>query len=161
MLDLGDAGVVPVTVGISQIVLPGNTATAVMGRMQASKKEEANLERSRGTAVAAGIRNRASTLANKLLAFADHHATDIKSKANAEAAKYMEEMAKDEELAMFLSWLDTLRATLSKGVTIVLPTNLEPFHMLDPNARSSSEGIPEPSKPLIPQTKPAGTRGGQ
>jgi membrane protease subunit HflC len=142
-------GIKPVSVGISQLVLPPRTAQAVLTRMQASRTQLSDQQRGRGQAEAAAIQNRAAADADKIRAFADQLAADIRAKGEEEAARYITAMSEAEDLAIFLSWCDTLTSSLSRYSTVVLPSNFAPWHLLTPNGSQDRNGIPQP-----PQTQP-------
>ena len=50
----------------------------------------------------------------------------------------------EEELAIFLSWLDTLERTLNQNATLFIPAVFEPFHLLNPRIATFENGIPQP-----------------
>jgi hypothetical protein len=58
-------------------------------------------------------------------------------------------MSEAEDLAIFLSWCDTLTSSLSKYSTLVLPSNFAPWHLMTPNGSLDHKGIPQP-----PQSQP-------
>jgi membrane protease subunit HflC len=142
-------GIKPVSVGVSQLVLPPRTAQAVLTRMQASRTQLSDQQRGRGQAEAAAIQNRAAADADKIKAFAEQLAADIRAKGEEEAARYIASMSEAEDLAIFLSWCDTLTSSLSKYSTVVLPSNFAPWHLLTPGAVDNGKGIPQP-----PATQP-------
>ena len=50
-----------------------------------------------------------------------------------------------EELAIFLQWIDALRASLSRYSTVILPATLEPFHLSNLKSPTDGHGIPQPA----------------
>jgi hypothetical protein len=77
----------------------------------------------------------------------------------------MEKMNEEPGLAIFLTWIDTLEATLSRYTTIVMPTSFSPLHLIDMNGPVNDKGIPIPtadndmpgSKPKVAATPPSTT----
>jgi regulator of protease activity HflC (stomatin/prohibitin superfamily) len=143
------AGTMPVGVGISQVVLPNKTTTAVLRRMSAVQETLANLEEAKGASAAEAIRSQAKSQADIIMNFADQWAARIEAKGNEEATRYYQEMRSESELAIFLAWLDTLKASLSENTTFVTDTTRAPFHLVDLDAPVDAKGIPQPgaSKP--------------
>ncbi len=139
-------GVEPVTVGLSQVVLPPKTTIAVVKRMSAVQETLANLEESRGQAEADAIKSMAASQADTIRNFAEQWAAEIEAVGNTEATRYYEQMKKEADLAIFLAWLDTLRASLSGSTTFVTDMNKAPFHLMDLDAPVDAKGIPQPTQ---------------
>jgi len=152
------SGIEPVEVGISKTVLPTRTARAVLDRMRATRETLAEAVRHKGNAEAERIRNQAATLADKIRAFARTRAEEIRAEGNKAAAQYLEQMSQEEDLAVFLAWLDTLEAALSKHVTIVIPTHLAPFHLMNTQTALDGNGIPQPEMKLAGPADAPGKR---
>lgn len=142
-------GIDPVSVGISQIVLPPKTTVAVLRRMAAVQETLANLEESKGNSEAEAIRSQAASSADTIRIFAEQWAADIEALGNEEATRYYQLMKQEADLAIFLSWLDTLKGSLSGSTTFVTDLNRAPFHLLDLSAPSGPSGIPQPKKPYV------------
>ncbi|MEM7229949.1 MAG: SPFH domain-containing protein [Planctomycetota bacterium] len=141
---LAAQGVIPVQVGVSQFLLPPNSARAVLERMKATRERLATAERSKGDAEARSIEEDAKNQVNKILAFASARAAEIQAQGNEAAAEYLEQMGEEEEFAIFLTWLDTLEATLGQYTTLFLDTRMAPWHLMD-QALSTDDGqIPLP-----------------
>ena len=147
------AGIRPVTVGISQIVLPPKTTVAVLRRMAAVQETLANLEESKGNSEAEAIKSLAASSADTIRNFAAQWAAEIESLGNEEAARYYQLMKQESDLAIFLSWLDTLKSSLSGSTTFVTDLNRAPFHLLDLSVQGEATGIPQPSQPYITDGK--------
>ncbi|MDY7108708.1 MAG: SPFH domain-containing protein [Planctomycetota bacterium] len=142
-------GVEPVSVGISQVMLPAKTTRAVLQRMQATRNVRAEAERYKGNAEAERIQSEAKTMADKIRAFATQRAEEIRALGEVQAAKYLEQMSQDEEsedLAIFLVWLNALQRALGRNTTVVLPAEIEPFHLLTPGEASARGPIPQPER---------------
>ena len=111
---LKSTGVVPVSVGINRLLLPPKTTTAVLQRMQARRDTLAEQRRSKGMADAAAIRAEATAKHDKIMAFAAQRAEDIRAEGEIQAAEYLQKMSQEEDLAIFLAWLDAIKTSLSK-----------------------------------------------
>jgi membrane protease subunit HflC len=140
------AGVEARSVGLSQVVLPPKTTIAVVKRMSAVQETLANLEESRGQAEADAIKSQAASQADTIRNFADQWAAEIEAVGNTEATRYYEQMKQEADLAIFLAWLDTLRASLTGSTTFVTDMTKAPFHMIDLDAPTDANGIPQPQQ---------------
>lgn len=138
------AGTQPVSVGVSQVVLPPKTTMAVLRRMAAVQETLAKLEQDKGNSAAEAIKSQAASQADTIRHFAEQWASRIEAKGNEEATPYYEAMKSDAELAIFLSWLDTLKASLSGRTTFIMDTTRAPFHLVDLDSAVDSKGIPQP-----------------
>ncbi len=156
---LGSLGIEPVSVGLSQVLLPPKVTTAVLARMQAVRQKLAETERAKGEAEAVAIQARANTVADKLRAFAEARAEEIKFKSNELAAGYLEEMAEDEELAIFFVWLETLEDSLKQEVTIFLTDDTAPWHLMNVSMLPGTTGIPQPQHRYLAAGDPDQPRG--
>lgn len=146
-------GIKPVTVGISQVVLPPKTTASVLARMAEVQNTLARLEESKGRSEAEALKSNAKTLADTIRNFAEQWAAQITARGDAEAARYYEQMAKYRDLAIFLTWLDTLKSGLQGATTFVTDVNREPFHLIDLDSSIGPNGIPTPKQPLVPVTE--------
>jgi len=156
------SGVLPVSVGLSQIVLPPRTSIAVVRRMQATQERLAETERFRGNAEADSIRSEAATKADKLRGFAEQRAAAIESEGTRAARRHWEQLRTNEDLAIFLAWIDAFKRSLSGNVTIFMDTRQAPMHLLDLDTPTSAAGIPMPeefrmSRPADRPASPATT----
>ena len=141
---LNETGVVPVSVGINRLLLPPRTTTAVLKRMEARRDTLAEQRRAKGTADAEAIRAEAKAKHDKIMAFASQRAEDIRAEGEAQAAEYLQQMGEDEDLAIFLAWLDAVETALSKNTTLVLESDVAPWHLL--NLDETEPGtIPKPT----------------
>ena len=137
-------GIQPVSVGISQLVLPARTTSAVLKRMEATRAYLSEAERARGDAEASGIESRAYAQAEKIRNFASQMAEEIRAEGNKDAARYIELMGQEPELATFLSSLDALQAMLSEYTTFIVPAYFDPFHLVNLDSPTDEQGIPQP-----------------
>ena len=139
-------GVDPVSVGISRVLFAPKTTIAVLRRMSAVQETLANLEESRGATEAATLKQKAEAQAQIIRDFAQQWAATIESKGNEEATRYYEEMREHADLAVFLSWLETMRSGLRGSTTFVTDMTKAPFHMVDLDSETNSKGIPQPKE---------------
>ena len=134
-------------------MLPPKTTVAVLRRMAAVQETLANLEESKGNSEAEAIKSLAASSADTIRNFAAQWAAEIESLGNEEAARYYQMMKQESDLAIFLSWLDTLKSSLSGSTTFVTDLNRAPFHLLDLSVQGEATGIPQPSQPYITDGK--------
>lgn len=154
---LTGAGIKPVAVGISQVLFPQRTSRAVLTRMQATRETLARAERSKGQAEAQRIESEANTMSNRIMAFAQQRAAEIRAAGDEQAAGYFAQMGEHEELAKLLLWLDALEASLSERTTIFLDTHSAPMHFLNMSSPLSAQGVPMPTSAFagrIPAKEP-------
>lgn len=150
---LSSSGILPRSVGINRLLLPPKTTTAVLQRMQARRDTLAEQLRAKGLADAEAIRAAARAKRDKINAFASQRAEDIRAEGEAQAATYLKQMGEHEELAVFLAWLDAIEIALSENTTLVLETNIAPWHLLDLNAQTNNQGIPQPTNTINEKAK--------
>lgn len=149
MAALDSIGIQPVTVGISQLVLPAKTTKAVLKRMQATRQRLAEAERTRGNSEAVGIRSEAQSTVDKLRGFANQRAQELRQAGDRKAAELLAAMSVDEDLAIFLVWLETLEESLRDNTTVFLTDEWAPFHLMN-QANSGQRGhIPQPTKDYL------------
>ena len=141
---LNKTGIVPIIVGINRLLLPPKTTTAVLKRMEAKRNTLAEQRRAKGMADAEAIRAAAKAKHDKIMAFASQRAEDIRAEGEAQAAEYLQQMGEDEELAIFLAWLDAVEASLSQNTTLVLESDVAPWHLMNLNSDSKENEIPQP-----------------
>ena len=55
-------------------------------------------------------------------------------------------MREHADLAVFLSWLDTMRSGLRGSTTFVTDMTKAPFHMVDLDSETNENGIPQPKE---------------
>jgi modulator of FtsH protease HflC len=141
---LSKTGIIPVSVGINRLLLPPKTTTAVLQRMQARRDTLAEQRRSKGMADAEAIRAEAKAKHDKIMAFTSQRADQIREEGELQAAEYLEQMGEDKDLAIFLAWLDAVETALSENTTLVLESNVAPWHLMSLNNSSQSLTIPLP-----------------
>jgi membrane protease subunit HflC len=139
------AGIEPVTVGLSQVVLPQKTTVSVLSRMGEVQNTLASLERAKANSQAEAMRGQAKSQADTIVAFTTQWASRIEGKGSEEATAYYERMKEYSDLATFLAWIDALKAGLRGSTTYIGDTTRAPFHLLDLGAPVDAKGIPFPS----------------
>jgi membrane protease subunit HflC len=144
LTSLKETGIVPVSVGINRLLLPPKTTTAVLQRMQASRDTLAEQRRSKGMADAEAIRAEAKAKHDKIMAFTSQRADQIREEGELQAAEYLQQMGEDKDLAIFLAWLDAVETSLSENTTLVLETNVAPFHLMELKPSNATNAIPLP-----------------
>jgi membrane protease subunit HflC len=153
------AGIDPVSVGISRVVLPPKTTVAVLSRMAEVQNTLARLEEARGNSEAEALRSQAAAQADAIRSFAEQWAARIEAVGNEEATRYYQQMKEETQLAIFLAWVDTLKAGLRGSTTFVTDTARAPFHLLEMDAPVGADGIPQPAAASLPQES-SNRRGG-
>lgn len=146
-------GVKPIQVGINQVGLPPKAAFAVLGRMAEVQVTLAREQESRGTSEAKSIESTASSEADIIRRFAEQWAAEIRARGDSEAARYYAKMNQYGDLAVFLAWIDTLKAGMTGASTIIADTKSAPTHLLDLNAPTNENGIPMPTSGITPAPK--------
>ncbi|MFM7052225.1 MAG: SPFH domain-containing protein [Planctomycetota bacterium] len=139
-------GIEPISVGISQVVLPQKTTVSVLSRMSEVQNTLAKLEAAKANSQAEALKSQATSQVETIRAFALQWAARIEAKGNEEATVYYERMKQHSDLATFLAWIDALKAGLRGSTTFVGDTTTAPFHLLDLSSEVGGKGIPEPKK---------------
>jgi membrane protease subunit HflC len=133
-LSLADYGVEATGVGISRVVLPDSTTSAVFEAMKTRRERLAKETQSKAEAEAAAIKSKADADAKRILAFADRRARDIRRLGELEAQPYLAEMNQNADLAVFLGAMDMMKTTLSKRTTLVMSSSMPGIQFLYPDA---------------------------
>ncbi|MBL9120529.1 MAG: hypothetical protein JNL80_11515 [Phycisphaerae bacterium] len=148
-------GLQPISVGINQVVLPPKAAFAVLGRMAEVQVTLAREQESRGTSEAKALESTASSEAQTIREFAEQWAAEIRARGDIEAARYYAKMNEYGDLAVFLKWIDTLKASMTGATTIITDTNEAPAHLFNLNAETNANGIPLPKDGLMSEKAPS------
>ena len=146
-------GVQVTMVGIKSLGLPQQVAQEVIAAMQKERNAEAGILEAAGQAQAQAIRERAREAREKILAFADRKAGEIRSEGARAAAEWYQVFEKDWQLAAFLRSLESLRKEL-QGRSIFLLDGSE-----IPAVRYFREGPKLPTAAPMPPgatTRPTG-----
>jgi len=141
---LDEFGIELADVGVSRILLPGDTTQKVFERMGANRDRLAAELQSQGESTAQAIRSKARADAEKIESFAKARAADIRSVGDIEANEFVAQMNANPELAVFLRNMEFMRDALSKRTTLVLPTSAPGMGLFRPDAleRAGAGKIP-------------------
>ena len=116
--------------GIKQLKVSEEVSKEVFERMKAGRIRRAAEIISQGTVEANKIRTDAERKSQELIAAAEARAKILRGEGDAEAAKYYAMLEDDPELAMLLRSLESLEEILKDRTTFVVPTDKEPFNLL-------------------------------
>ncbi|MHC4147258.1 MAG: protease modulator HflC [Planctomycetota bacterium] len=116
--------------GIKQLKINEEVSKEVFERMKAERERRTATIILQGTVEANRIKTDAELKSKELIAAAEARAKIIRGKGDEGAAKYLEMLDADPELAMLLSDLEALRKILSDRTTLVVPTDEKPFDLL-------------------------------
>ncbi|MHC4121390.1 MAG: protease modulator HflC [Planctomycetota bacterium] len=127
--------------GIKQLKVSEEVSKEVFERMKAERIRRAEAIISQGTVEANKIRTDVDRKSKELIAAAEARAKIIRGEGDAEAAKYYAMLEEDPELAKVLRNLEALEEILKDRTTFVVPTDKEPFNLLQgmPEVKSVSE----------------------
>jgi len=130
-----DYGITIERVGIYRVMLPEAATQTVFDTMIKTRERLAESARQEGAAQALAIRSEAEQVRDRIRLLAERRAQELRSEGDREAAKFYDEFAKDEEFAIFLRKVETLREVLSHHTTFVLNSDsLNMLELLDRNA---------------------------
>ena len=113
--------------GLKLLGLPQSVSKVVIENMNAEREEEITKYQADGQAAADAIKGRATAARDKILAFANRKAGEIRAQGEAKAAEAYEQFREDPEFAMFLRSLETLRAGLKQRTVLVLDADMMPI----------------------------------
>jgi membrane protease subunit HflC len=119
------------TLGIKQFKVSESVSKDVFARMRAERDSETAKIIAQGASLATKIRTDAEAKRMELLAAAEARAKAIRGQAEADAAKYYSLLQENPELAIFLRNVEALKEILKKNSTYVVPTDIEPFTLLN------------------------------
>lgn len=125
-------------VGISSVVLPQETSKAVFDRMKQDRQTLVQEISSRADSEAQAILSAAETDRDKIEAFVNVKAQEMRAQGDIEAQGYLRQMAEHEGLAVFLEKVEFLRDFLSRKATLVLSTDNVFFTQFDPNVMAKT-----------------------
>ena len=123
-----------ITIGavkINEIALPEETTAKVFERMRKERDRIAERYRAEGEGEANTIKAKAESERDRILATAEAEAKRIMGEGDALAAKYYGVFAENEDLAIFLRKLDSLKETLAEKTTVILDTGMTPYDLLE------------------------------
>jgi len=139
-VDLASYGVEPLLVGVSQITLPEETTEAVFSRMKATRERLAAEAESQGASRAAAIRAEADSAASRIRAFARRRAEEIRNEGEVEAQKWIAQLGKEPDLAVFLEQLELLKTFYARRATLIIPVTAPGMSVFDPNLLTKLNG---------------------
>jgi membrane protease subunit HflC len=131
---LADYGVEAIEVGLTRVLLPEAVTTAVFDRMKSGRERIAKEIESQGQSQAQAIRDKANSDAQKISAFAERLAQDIRSKGDNEVAPYLAMMNQNPQLAVYLDQMEFIRGINPRTATLVIPSAYPGFNLLMPDA---------------------------
>jgi membrane protease subunit HflC len=117
-------------VGIKQLGVDKEVTKDVFERMRADRLRKTNKILADGTAKADAIKAEADAMKAILETIAEAEAKAIRGEGDAEAAKHLEMLEEDPELAMFLREVDALKKILEEKSTIILGADTGPVKLL-------------------------------
>ncbi|MCC6677782.1 MAG: hypothetical protein IT436_11605 [Phycisphaerales bacterium] len=156
---LANWGLEVMDVGVSRIVLPEATTTAVFDAMGQTRDKLAKELESKGASVAQTIRSTAESNARKIETFAQTLAQEIKSRGDNEAAEYIKKLDSNPQLAVFLRKMEFFKDVMSKRATFVMTAS--ELGLVDPSALGQGGGPTEPGPARPAQPKAGETPAGQ
>jgi membrane protease subunit HflC len=143
---LSDYGIEAVSVGMTRILLPQEVTKAVFDRMRAGRERLAREIESQGQSQAQAIRDKASSDARRITAFAEALAQNIRTQGDLEARPFLAQMNDNPELAVFMQNMEFIRKMPARTATLILPSTLPGFDALMPDyvqrTRASGQAIP-------------------
>ena len=128
--DADAAGISVAMVGIRRLSLPERATEAVFERMKADRRKLATTIAQQGREQADAIRRRAEEQRSHLLVDAKKQARALLVDADRKSAPHYAAMAKDPELAVFLTKLEALDKLLRGSPTVIFDTRQPPFDLL-------------------------------
>ncbi len=131
-------GITVEDVGIRRIILPETVTTNVFNTMKETRQRLAQSTETEGEAVALQIKSGAEAAKKKIEDFAELRAQQIRAEGAAAAAEYYRVFQQNEDFAIFLNKLKTLRGTLSNNTTFLLDTRVMPFDMFAEQAQKNA-----------------------
>lgn len=116
-------GIAVEQVGISRVILPEATTEKVFERMRKTRERMAEAARAEGRSQAATITSRAESAQKRILAFAERRAQAIRDEGNREANQFFATFAEDQDFAVFIRNMESLKESLAKNTTFILDAN--------------------------------------
>lgn len=107
-------------VGIKLFGFSKTVSSAVIDAQKKEREKYVETYKAEGEARALAIRERAKSARDKIVAFANRKAAEIRSEGDRAAAEIYKEFAKNPELSAFLRSLESLKTELSSNSLIIL-----------------------------------------
>ncbi|MBW7905065.1 MAG: hypothetical protein LC135_06545 [Phycisphaerae bacterium] len=144
---LNDYGVEIVQVAIRRISLPAEATAKVQEAMIAERGAIASRYEQEGRSLALSIKGRAEAAKKSILEFANRKAAEIESEGTQASTRILAQIeAQDQELYIWLRWLETLRDSMRTKTTVFLDWNTDVFRVF---------GSPDMQVAPIPGPRPA------
>jgi membrane protease subunit HflC len=121
-----DFGMEVTDLGVNRIGLPENVSKSVITAMSEERSKEISKYQAEGQAIAEAIVSRASSAKEKILAFAQRKAGDIRTQGETKAAESYAKFNADPEFSMFLRSVESLRASLKDRSVFLLDAQTLP-----------------------------------
>ena len=121
-----DYGIEITDLGVNRIGLPQSVSTSVITAMSEERSKEISKYQAEGQAIAEAIVSRASSAKEKILAFAQRKAGDIRTQGETKAAESYAKFNADPEFSMFLRSVESLRASLKDRSVFLLDAQTLP-----------------------------------
>lgn len=129
---LSNYGIELVSVGIRRNAVPEETTQSIQQAMSAERNALATRYQSEGKSAAETIKSQAEADRKRILAFADRRAQEIQSAGALSEARILKKIeSQDEQLFMWLRYLDALEAALKQKSTIFLDSTNTLFKYFD------------------------------
>jgi len=119
-------GIEIVMVGIKSLGLPEATTETVIAAMKAQQQKEVRELQNTGAGDADTIRARAKDASERILAFAERKAAEIRAEGYSKSVELYEQFADDPGFAMYLRSLESLRQELSTNTIFLLDPSTIP-----------------------------------
>ncbi len=148
-------GIEVVDLGITRVLLPEETTKSVFDRMKATREGDAKAIESQGLAQAQAIRSKAKADADRITAFAERLAQDIRVQGDLAAAPYLAAQNEHADLAVFLRSIRFMEEVKSSSFTLVFSGDTPGMGIFDPGVLNSLKPgqIPSFNTPAV--VKPA------
>ena len=132
-------GISVATVGVRELELPEAVTENVFAAMRSTRQSLAANAEQEGQARANQIQTEATSVQDRILAFAEREATAIRAEGQRDAVEQFDVFSEEPELAIFLRQMQMLRDVLPYRTTFILDANeLEALSPL--RAEQASEG---------------------
>lgn len=152
-------GIEVVDLGITRVLLPEETTKSVFDRMKATREGDAKAIESQGLAQAQAIRSKAKADADRITAFAERLAQDIRVQGDLAAAPYLAAQNQNADLAVFLRSIRFMEEVKSNSFTLVFSGDTPGMGIFDPGVLDSLKPGQIPTFNSITGVKPAAGEG--
>ena len=152
-------GVEVLRVGIKSLGLPKDVTTAVIDSMKAERQRAVKRYESQGKAFAQAVKSRAEEARQRIIAFADRKAREIRAEGDQAAAEYYRKFRADPEFAAFLRSLESLKKELASKTVFLLDGRGIPAVRWFKDGASVSTAMPAASKAPSENKAPAESKG--